>query len=58
MKKYVVWSQDPVKLDPSGNPLVMCELSRTEKSVAYHDAELIRGIIGRKAWVQETEERS
>lgn len=57
MKKYVVWSQHPEKLDTDGSPLAICELVRTDRNTAYNDAEIIRGIVGRKAWVQETEER-
>lgn len=55
MKKYVVWSQDSEKMDADGKPLAILELSRTDRSVAYHDAAIVREIIGRKSWVQETE---
>lgn len=55
MKRYAVWSQDPEKLDADGKPIAVCELIRTDRSTAYHDASIVREIIGRKSWVQETE---
>lgn len=43
--KYQVWSlKDDVEV---------LEVTRTSKTVAYEDRNIIQDILGRKAWVKE-----
>lgn len=50
--KYVVWSTHVPEV---GEPHDVEETSRTDKSVANSDREIIQDILHRKSWIQEVE---
>lgn len=52
MNRFVVWSSQII--NDTARDVV--EVTRSSKNVAEDDAALIRSILHRKAWVQDTEE--
>jgi hypothetical protein len=55
MNRYVVWSTHINAAEVSTNKV---EVSRSVRAVAEQDAAIIRDILHRPAWVQDTEEKS
>jgi hypothetical protein len=55
--RYVVWSAHPEE-QPDGSYLAreVVEVTRSDRKVAEEDAGIVRDILHRKAWVQDTEE--
>lgn len=50
MKNYQVWS---THAEPDSEPLDVLEVKRTNPQTAHDDANLIRTVCFRRAWVQE-----
>jgi hypothetical protein len=51
--RYVVWSR--ITVDDVAKEVI--EVSRSDRKVAEDDAALIRDVLHRNAWVQDTEEK-
>jgi hypothetical protein len=53
MTKFEVYSQHYDERYPEGQ-IVTLEVTRTDRKTAESDAELLKSVTGRKAWVEET----